>query len=140
MSHRIKNIVNFVLDVNKDVFQISLVTYLVFLLIEEFKKGFVTNNFNLNILLYLVIVSGIIAIFTEKKEDNERKPEASKQARQITKGDYFLIFGVGILGGVLIFLKTKDIGWISYIISIISSVLIVLLSILLFKDDEGGRQ
>lgn len=134
-NKKIKKIWKFVLDINQDVFTISLITYLVFLLLEEFKKGFVSYNLNLNILLGLVIASGVLTVLSEEKT-NKHKLKTNKNESRINKKDYFFIFGLGILGAILIFYKTKEIGWISYIISIVSGVLIILLSVLILEDND----
>jgi len=51
-----------------DIFVISFLTYVVYLALEFIFEGFVSNYFDLNILLVLVIVSGFLVLFwdTEK--------------------------------------------------------------------------
>jgi len=135
--------IDFILDINKDVFEISLITYLVFLLIEELKEGFISYNFNLNILLGLVIVSGILTIFskakTNKHELETNLHESRIRESRISKKDWIFIIGLGILGGFLIFYKTKELGWLSLVISIISGILIVLLSVLILEENDGNE-
>jgi len=129
-NKKIKKAWKFIIDINQDVFTISLITYLVFLLLEELKEGFVSYNLNLNILLGLVIVSGVLTVFSDSKRIRKKK-----EPEKITKKDYFLIFGLGFLGAILIFYKTKEIGWISYVISAVSGLLIILLSVLILEED-----
>lgn len=65
------------------------------------------------------------------------KSEIQKRAREEIKlKDYIFIFGLGIFGAALIFYKTKELGWISYVISLISGLLIILLSIIILKEEK----
>ena len=43
---------------------------------------------------------------------------------------------MGILGTIIIFLKLKEMGWIAYLISILSGLLIIFLSILILKENQ----
>lgn len=123
-------------EIVKEVFQISLISYLVFYLIEDFKPGFITNYFNLNIILILTIISGIITVLFEGKESSfetgheEKVPEEKK----IKKIDYLFIVVLGVVAAIIIFFKIKSLGWLAPIISIISGIIIILISILLLWD------
>jgi len=57
----------FSLKILHDLFNISLVTLVIYFIIEIFKPGFVTNYLNLNIFLLLVILTGIIEVIINKK-------------------------------------------------------------------------
>ena len=107
-------------------FQTLLVTYLILLLIEQIYTGFVSTYLNLNYLLILTIASGIADVFTKK--------EKTKQTT--TKKDYYLIYALGILGTIIIKFKTVELGYLSWIISIIAGMLIILLSHLILEEDE----
>lgn len=117
----------FILEVSKAIFPVSLITYLLFFLVNDLLPGLVSWHFNLNVLLAICAVSGVFSIFTK---------EEIKEKLVITKKDYAFIIVLAILGGVLIWWKTKELGWLSYIISIISGVLIVIISVLLLKEEE----
>src|SRR3990172_6315778 len=58
-----------------ELFQVSLVTYLVLLLAENIVPGAVSDFFNLNILLALVVVSAVLMVLpvSEKKWKDEKK-------------------------------------------------------------------
>jgi hypothetical protein len=108
------------------IFQTFLVTYLILLLTEQIWTGFVSTYLNLNYLLAIVILSGIIDVFAE------HKPK-----KQITtKLDYYLIYSLGIIGTIIIKFKTTELGWLSWVISIIAGILIILLSLLILEEDE----
>lgn len=108
-------------------FQVLLVTYLVLLLVEELWQGTVSNYLNINYLLVVVIILGILDIFSENTK-KENKP--------ITKKDYLFVIVLSIAGFLIIKFKTSALGWLSWLISIIAGVLIALLSVLVLEDKE----
>jgi hypothetical protein len=54
--------------------------------------------------------------------------------------DHLLIWFLGTLGLVLIYIKTEQLGWLSYVISAIAGVLIVLLGYLVYEKDEEEEE
>lgn len=108
-------------------FQALLVAYLILLLIEQIFSGSVSFYFNLNYLLIVVIVAGILDVFSYHKTKKEEKP---------TKKDYFFIALLGIAGFIIIKFKTAQLGWLSWLISVIAGILIILLSLLVLKENE----
>ena len=108
-------------------FQSLLVSYLILLLIEQIWKSSVSSYFNLNYLLIIVIIAGILDVFSEHSPIKYQKPNWK---------DYSLISILGILGFAIIKFKTGQLGWLSWLISIIAGILIVLLSILVLEEDE----
>ncbi|MFH0906218.1 MAG: hypothetical protein V1824_02690 [archaeon] len=111
------------------IFQTLLVTYLILLLIEQIWTGFVSVYLNLNYLLIVVIIAGIIDVFAEHKP----------QKQKTKKSDYVLIYALGILGFAIIKFKTIELGWLSWVISIIAGILIILLSLLILEEDEDSE-
>ncbi len=112
-------------------FQILLVTYLVLLLIEQIWTGVVSVYLNLNYLLIGVIVIGILDVFSDHPHKTERRTDWK---------DYSLIILLGILGAAIIKYKTNEIGLISWVISIIAGILIILLSILVMEEEDDSTQ
>ena len=108
-------------------FQTMLVVYLILLLIEQIGPGFVTAYLNLNYLLILVIIVGILDVFSEHIPLPQNKP---------TKKDYVFISLLGIAGFAIIKFKTVQLGWLSWLISIIAGILIILLSMLVLEEDD----
>ena len=111
------------------IFQTLLVTYLILLLTEQIWAGFVSTYLNLNYLLVIVILAGIIDVFAE------HKPKKQKTK----KSDHILIYVLGILGFTIIKFKTGDLGWLSWVISTIAGILIILLSLLILEEDETNK-
>jgi hypothetical protein len=62
MKTSIKNAVN---TSSREFFQVFLVTYLLLTLAETYREGFVSNFFNINYLLAVVLVSGVAMVLTE---------------------------------------------------------------------------
>ncbi len=108
-------------------FQTLLVTYLLLLLIEQVSIGFVSTYLNLNYLLIIVIISGILSVFSEPDKIKHEKPKLK---------DYIYIAILSISGFIIIKFKTAELGWLSYAISTVAGILIALLSILILEDDE----
>ncbi|MBI2629265.1 hypothetical protein HYW74_04225 [Candidatus Pacearchaeota archaeon] len=111
-------------------FQTLLVTYLILLLAEQIQKGFILNYLNLNYLLALVILLGILDVFSEHSFISSTKP---------TWKDYSFITILGMAGFIIIKFKTEQLGWLSLVISIIAGILIILLSILVLEDNENEQ-
>ncbi|HVY01342.1 MAG TPA: hypothetical protein VHA12_01080 [Candidatus Nanoarchaeia archaeon] len=114
-------------EIISSIFQSLLVAYLILLLIEQIWVGSVSTYLNLNYLLIAVIVFGVLDVFSEHKKRKE-KPANWK--------DYTFISVLGILGFVIIKFKTVELEWLSWVISIIAGILIILISLLVIEEDE----
>ena len=77
--------------------------------------------------LVVLIILGIITVLTYQ-------PKVEKQ--KVRKIDYYFIYLLGFGGMLLVYFKIKNIGWIAYLISIISGILIILLSRLIMKEED----
>ena len=53
---------NYLAELNIHVFQVSLISYLCFLIIDYLREGYISNFFNLNIILFICVVSGFLMI------------------------------------------------------------------------------
>ena len=114
------------------IFFTSLVAYLAFFLLENIKEGFVSNYLNINIILWLGAISGILFVWLKPSSDNISKIKTSRK-------DYlFIIFGA-LSGGIIIWLKTKEMGLVSYVIGLITVIIVIILSIILLKEDKNKR-
>ncbi len=112
-------------------FQYLLVVYLVLLLLEQLFTAFVSQYINLNYLLLIVIIVGILDVFSEHPiQASNKKPKPS---------DYIFILTLGVLGAVIIKFKTSELGILSWLISIIAGILIILLSILVLEDEDEQK-
>ena len=117
------------LEINHEFFSTMLVTYLLLLLAEFIWEGSVTNHINTNYFLIIVIISGAVSILTQKDVEKPEKVE-------LTMTDYRYIAILGIAGAFIIWYKIKDIGNLAYLISGVAGALIILLSLLLFEEED----
>jgi predicted membrane channel-forming protein YqfA (hemolysin III family) len=117
-------------EIINHLFQTLLITYLILLLAEQIWPGVVTTYLNLNFLLIIVIASGILDVFSYHPP-NKQKP--------ITPTDYIFIIILGILGFAIIKFKTADLAALSWIISSIAGILIILLSILILEENQNEK-
>lgn len=111
-------------------FQTLLITYLVLLLAEQIWPGIVSVYMNLNYLLIIVIIAGVLDVLSEQPPKKEEK---------IRKRDYIFISVLGIAGFAIIKFKTTELGWLSWVISIIAGILIILLSLLVLEEDDDDE-
>jgi hypothetical protein len=130
-----------------ELFNVSLVTYLILLLLETLSKGFVSDFFNLNILLGIVLVSGIIMVSPLAEKRNlgmwdlvDRRMDLLlakiKFKKVISENDFYFAILVSVGGGVLVYFKTQELGNLSILIGIITMVIIALLSYLIFTEED----
>jgi len=135
-NNRIKKekLIYFSTEIISEIFKISLISYLFFYLIESFKTDFISDYFNLSILLITAILSGIFTVLFKKETDE-------KEEKQIIRlKDYIFIIILGLIAAGIIYYKIKGLGWLSYIISAISGVIVILLSILLLNETNEDDQ
>lgn len=66
-----------------------------------------------------------------------RDSRKSKRGNQIKRLHFYFCFRN--FGAALIFYKTKELGWISYVISLVSGLLIILSSIIILKEEKENE-
>lgn len=120
---------SWVVALAQEVFVALLITFILLLLVETTWGKSVSPYLNLNYLLIAVIVVGVVAILTSRERV---KVEEGRLARR----DIVMVVCAGLAGAAIVWYKTKEIGWPSYVVSVISGGLIVLLSLLIGKGDE----
>lgn len=97
---------------------------------ENTFHGFVSSTFNPDYLLLVIIISGVLNIFTPENHESlekEKKPGP---------GDYVLIFILSLGGAALVYYKTKELGDISWILSIFTVLIILVLGFVLLWPDK----
>ena len=102
-------------------FTYSLLLYLLLVLLENVFPGFVTNTVDLNLFLIPVVLTGVGALFA---------PEVPVENPPPSRRDYTIGMCTAIVGGLLIYYKTKDLGMTSVVISLLSSLLIGLVHVI----------
>lgn len=143
MEHKLKSTLGIIFS---ELFNVSLVTYLILLLLETLDKGFVSDFFNMNILLAIVLVSGVVMVspLSEKKEADmwemidfrlDSLLETLK-ARGISENDFYFMLIVSLGGALLVFLKTQELGSLSGVLGAITAVIIFTLSYLIYTEED----
>jgi len=111
------------------VFQALLFLFLITLLLQQFYPNQVKSYININWFMIIVIIFGALSILFPPEQ-------LIKKEKPVTIKDYILITGLGILGGVIIFMKINNLGWIGYVISILGGLIIILLSWLILTEKD----
>jgi len=117
------------LRINRLLFLISTFIYLLLLIINQFWDKFFIEYLNINAIFILLLISGTLFLFPIIKER-----EKFGEKRKLESVDIFLFLIMGLICSVLVLIKIKDFGTISYIISIISGLLTSALLILIFYE------
>jgi len=60
----------------------------------------------------------------------------AKEEKQRSNKNYLLIVLIGLVGGFFIYLKTKQLGWLAYVIGIVSCVLIIMMSSIMIEEEK----
>jgi hypothetical protein len=109
------------------VFQALLFIFLVTLLLQQFYPTQVKSYININWFMIIVIIFGAVSIvFPPTPTLKKEKPTTWK--------DYIFVTALGILGGIIIFFKIKNLGWIGYVISILGGLIIIFLSWMVLSE------
>jgi len=102
-------------------FQISLIAYASFLIINEFRE----IGFNLSYMLIIVIIFGIFSvIFAPKKE----------KINSAGKKYYLFVIIIASFSSIMIFTKTSQMGWPAKVLSLLAGVLIIILTLMIEKS------
>lgn len=117
-----KKIKSYIAIISDEIFFTSFFAYIIVVTAEIFKEGSVENFIDPNIILGMVMVSGLILFFTESK--------VKKQTISKKRSDMFLPLVVSIVAGIGIFLKIQT-GIIIPISILASLTLLLLFKILL---------
>lgn len=115
-----KNNINIVAS---EIFNVFLITYLVFILAETLDEGFVTNFLNLNWLLIIVVISGLTSTILGTKTTILKSH----------KEDWFWPGLLAFMGGLLIFYKLQGEPNISVLLAIISGVITSVMTFLILS-------
>jgi hypothetical protein len=112
----------------REFFQFSLLTYLILLLTEALSEGFVSFFFNLNILLGVVLLCGVVTILTYNK--NLTLPPSKK----MTRVDIEYSIALALVAGLFVLYKMQGLGPESLLIASITGIIILILTLLIITD------
>lgn len=117
--------------ITEEFFQFSLLTYLILLLLEALQEGFVSFFFDLNSLLCVVLLSGLVMVLTSTEQT-----KTSITFHKIRVSDIVLLFFLASISGIFIFYKTFMFGLLGIVITVVIVFIIILLSLLLLKEQK----
>lgn len=120
--------------ISKEIFQYSLITYLILLLAETFKQGIVSFFINLNYLLFVVLLSMVAMVLTQNEKLDEVLIPKEHYKLKTSDVEFIIVLAAG--GALLVWFKTQDLGILSLIISVLTAILIVHLSLLVLTEKE----
>lgn len=111
-------------------FQVSLVSFLGFYLVESLRAGFIANFFNINMFLWVAIITGVLStvwpmVVLEAKV--EKKPSWK---------DYMWMVLLALGTVAVVWYKTSSIGWLVNVIAPLSGLIVLGLSLLVYFDKD----
>lgn len=126
----------------EELFQVSFIFYLLFILTDTVLKGFVSYFINLNILLIVVILSGVLMLIPIPFWGNYKTKIKTILIEAFElwdeNGDKHLawsyIFTLGIMGGLIVYFKSPQMGNTSLILALATSILIYIMSYIIHHD------
>jgi prepilin signal peptidase PulO-like enzyme (type II secretory pathway) len=126
----------FTTEIISTIFRVALVSYLFFYLVESLKTGFVSDYISLNLMLVITLVSGALAALSKDGKDDQEEREKTEMP---DLKQYIYIIFLGILVSVVVYERIKQVGWLSYVVSGVSSVIMVVISILFWRRDNNSE-
>ncbi len=117
-------------QISWNIFIFFLILYLFFAVAETAFPGFITNTLKFDFLLAIVVITGIINIFVPPR--NEKNIENNKSRTK----NYFQLSFLAIAGSLIIYYITKDFSDISWILTILSGLIIIALGFILILPNE----
>jgi len=122
-------------------FQIFLFLFLILLLVREFYPDFLSFISSFWFMIFLVGLFILMMIWNgEKFEDIDSEDmdwyRLSMPKKPLEIKDLIMIIFFGIAGGVLLFLKFKDFGWLSWVLAIFGGTFIIILSWMMLTEQD----
>lgn len=102
-------------------------------MLENLFTGFVSNNFDLNYVLYSLILVGMVSLFGNFQKEIIFEPKINS-----TISDYILIIIFAFFGSILIFFKVDLIFFWRLVICFVSGILIFLISLVTISDSSNS--
>ena len=110
-------------------FRMTLLTYFVFLVVEEFERGFVSYYVNLNGLLVIVILSGLAAFFTNRSVPDAAIPNTVRRLRAIVTTTT-----LSVLVAIAVVAVMRDFGNVSVVLGALAAICVILLALVTASD------
>jgi len=112
----------------REIFPYALLIYLVFFLLEVLFPGFISNNFDLNYALIVILILAALSIFAPMVEKKEEFPKENNRN---------LIVILTVLSFLVLLFRTRDMGVSGLVIAGIGSLLTAGMSaVIIYSPDE----
>ncbi len=120
----------------KEVFLTALITYVVLTIVDKLIPGFVSRQFNMEVLLGIVLLTGVLSVFLLQREPPSNVVPATPRSRR-----WLILYAsiFGLLAAILVWLQTAQLGWISIPMAVVSGLTLVALALLLQQDDDDEK-
>lgn len=115
-----------------DLFLVSLMSYLIILVVEEFSAAFFTTFFNLRWLLAIVILTGMISFFVRSTESSDGSLP-SKLGKPWGIGSSFVI---GVVAGIAVIFGGEEFRWMGLILAVLTTILVTSMAYLVLAESE----
>lgn len=117
----------------RDIFEISIFLFFIFYLVETLIHGFISNYFNINILVDIAIISGILMVLFIEAYQSENI------INTFNKKDLIIVIIVSVISSVILYFKLKEIGKLAIIISAVAGIMMFLFSIQLSCQSSSSE-
>jgi hypothetical protein len=111
-------------------FQVALVSFLGFYLVESLRAGFIANFFNINIFLWAAVLTGILSTVWPMAV-----PEAKVEEKPSRK-DYVWMILLALSTVAVVWYKISSIGWLAKVIAPLSGLIVLGLCFLVYYDKD----
>lgn len=116
-SNFLKHFGEYLIKTSLTVFNVSVITFIVYFAIESFKAGLVSNYFDINYLLVLAILSGLIVVLFNDRLSHFR----------LRKNSCLFSLLFAILLALFLFINLHSLGKIGLIITYLGAISIYLI-------------
>lgn len=111
------------------VFQVSLINFLGYYLIESIHSGFVTSFYNLDTFLWFAIVTGFLSVLWPVVVPDEKKEFVKPSWKDFV---WMAILALGVVA--IVWYKTSSLGWLAKVIAPLSGLVVFGLFLLVYYD------
>jgi hypothetical protein len=121
----------FLTKLNKDIFAISAISFVILFFMELIKPKFVIAYINLNYILLLSLLSGIFIIFFDGDSGQGDLSEAEDTAVKQKEVSFFTLLFLSIVTFAFIMIFTWDLGVWGFLVSLVGGLVVFLLELAL---------
>ncbi len=114
------------------IFEISLYSYLAFLILNELWEKTISNYFDINTLLFTALFSGGIYIVVNFYYEEELNAEVGLK-------EYLFIMLLGIFSAFVLFSRLEGELWFRLSLTVMSGFLIIIVSFYLLNNSKDGK-